>query len=620
MAQTTLALTPRASRWVAIATLVSLCACSGDPASSLPSPRPEATRAPAVAAPPEVAPDTTPARLPAPDPAPVAKAPGLPSAPSQLRATAQSASEIALAWQPSASGPGAVAYEVFRDEAQTGSRLAGTTLVDPSLRPGRRYCYAVRAVDAAGRASARSAPACAQTLDTTAPSTPSGLTAAARPGNVAELSWNPSTDDVGVTAYEVAHADAPTTIVKGTTLRAEKLAPGREHCWTVKALDAAGNRSAGSDPACAAIPDTTPPTVPTRVTATAAGERSADVQWEASRDDVGVARYEIQRAGAPILAAADTSARDRGLSPARRYCYAVRACDAAGNCSAPAPEACATTPDLTPPTRPATLEARPRGDRTLELAWASATDEVGVTGYELRRGEKVVASGEAGLSFTDGGLRPGTEYCYTVLAFDAAGNRSPTTRACATTPDLEPPSAPGRPAAVSVSSSQLFLGWDPSTDDVGVAGYEVLRDGAVVARVAVTRAREARLPANRKFCYGVRAFDAAGNRSQPAGPACATTADPSQLASPSDLRVVRVSTTDVLLQWEPSEQAGVLYRIYANGTKSVGLTRGNTFNPSGRIGAQADCYRVAALDDEGRESPRSNEVCALLAPGPVSQR
>jgi chitinase len=128
------------------------------------------------------------------------------------------------------------------------------------------------------------------------------------------------------------------------------------------------------------------------------------------------------------------------------------------------------------------------------------------------------------------------------------------------------------------------------------------------------------LPANRKFCYSVRAFDAAGNRSEPAGPACATTADPSQLASPSDLRVVRVSTTDVLLQWEPSEQAGVLYRIYANGTKSVGLTRGNTFNPSGRIGAQADCYRVAALDDEGRESPRSNEICAQLAPGPVSKR
>jgi hypothetical protein len=118
----------------------------------------------------------------------------------------------------------------------------------------------------------------------------------------------------------------------------------------------------------------------------------------------------------------------------------------------------------------------------------------------------------------------------------------------------------------------------------------------------------------------VRAFDAAGNRSEPAGPICARTADPSQLVSPSDLRVMRVSTTEVLLQWEPSDQEGVLYRVYENGTKGVGLTRGNTFNPSGKIGAKADCYRVAAVDGQMRESPRSNEVCAMRAPGPVTQR
>jgi chitodextrinase len=225
----------------------------------------------------------------------------------------------------------------------------------------------------------------------------------------------------------------------------------------------------------------------------------------------------------------------------------------------------------------------------------------------------VVAAGHPGIQFTDSGLRPGTKHCYAVLALDAAGNRSPAAAACATTLDLAPPTAPGRPAAVSVSSSQLFVGWDPSTDDVGVLGYEVLRDGAVIAKVAVTRMREFKLPANREFCYMVRAFDAAGNRSDLAGPACATTADPSQLTSPSDLRAVRVSTTDVLLQWEPSEQGGVYYRIYENDNKSVGLTRGNTFNPSGRMGARADCYRVAAVDDQGRESRRSNEVCAQLA-------
>ena len=76
----------------------------------------------------------------------------------------------------------------------------------------------------------------------------------------------------------------------------------------------------------------------------------------------------------------------------------------------------------------------------------------------------------------------------------------------------------------------------------------------------------------------------------------------------------------MLLRWEPSEQNGVFYRVYENGTKSVGLTRSSTYNPSGRMGARADCYRVAAVDDQGRESPHSNQVCASLASGAVSLR
>ena len=256
----------------------------------------------------------------------------------------------------------------------------------------------------------------------------------------------------------------------------------------------------------------------------------------------------------------------------------------------------------------------------VELAWAQSTDEVGVVGYEVMRGDKVLAASHDGLAFTDGGLRPATKYCYSVLALDAAGNRSGAKRACATTLDLTPPSQPGRAGAVSVSSSQLFLGWDPSSDDVGVAGYEVLRNGKVIATVTVTHVRERNLPANSEGCYTVRAFDAYGNRSQPAGPACAKTADPSQLASPSDLKAFRVSSTEVLLRWEPSEQEGVYYRIYENGMKSAGLTRSNTFNPSGRMGARADCYRVAAVDDQNRESPPSNEACTTAVPSVVTQR
>jgi len=542
-----------------------------------------------------------------------------PPTPGGLRVTTQSPSEVAITWESSTSAGGSLTYELFRNSVRVLS-TADTRALDGNLKPGTRYCYAVRAVDPAGRASAPCASICTQTLDTVAPTSPLAVTAVHRPGNVAELSWSPSTDDVGVTGYEVFRADTRVASVGGTFAREERLRPEKEYCWTVTAVDAAGNRSAASDPACTTIPDTTPPTVPARVTASASGERSVDLAWEASQDDVGVARYEIQRAGAPLVAPTGTATRERGLAPGRRHCFAVRACDAAGNCSSPSSEACATTPDLTPPTSPVTFGAVAHSDVAIQLGWAASTDEVGVAGYEVKREDKVLAASHPGLAFMEGGLRPGTRYCYSVMALDAAGNRSGAKRACASTLDLTPPTRPGRPAAVSVSASQLFLGWDPSADDVGVAGYEVLRDGTVIATVATTRMREQGLPANLESCYSVRAFDAGGNRSEPAGPACARTADPAQLASPSDLRVVRVSSTEVLLQWEPSEQRGVTYRIYANGTKVVGLTRWNTFNPSGRMGARDDCYRVAAVDDQSRESPPSNQVCTTATPGVVTKR
>ena len=50
--------------------------------------------------------------------------------------------------------------------------------------------------------------------------------------------------------------------------------------------------------------------------------------------------------------------------------------------------------------------------------------------------------------------------------------------------------------------------------------------------------------------------------------------------------------------------------MYAQGDRLAGLTAGNTFTPSGTFGAEPNCFRVAALDTNDRESQRSNEVCA----------
>lgn len=91
-----------------------------------------------------------------------------------------------------------------------------------------------------------------------------------------------------------------------------------------------------------------------------------------------------------------------------------------------------TTADTTAPTAPVNLHTTTVGATTVGLAWDAATDNVGVTRYEVWRGagnwDNWVLAGTANsstVSFTDAGRTRGTTYTYGIRAFDAAGNKSP---------------------------------------------------------------------------------------------------------------------------------------------------------------------------------------------------
>jgi endoglucanase len=79
--------------------------------------------------------------------------------------------------------------------------------------------------------------------------------------------------------------------------------------------------------------------------------------------------------------------------------------------------------DYTAPSVPTGLADTGVTSSSVSLSWAPATDNVGVTGYNVYRGSTLVGS-PTGTTFTDAGLTPGTAYSYTVVAFDAAGNFS----------------------------------------------------------------------------------------------------------------------------------------------------------------------------------------------------
>jgi hypothetical protein len=79
--------------------------------------------------------------------------------------------------------------------------------------------------------------------------------------------------------------------------------------------------------------------------------------------------------------------------------------------------------DTTPPSTPANLAASATGANTVALSWSAATDNVGVTGYDIRRNGVQVATAP-GTGYVDAGLTSGTTYTYSVVARDAAGNAS----------------------------------------------------------------------------------------------------------------------------------------------------------------------------------------------------
>nr|WP_239071502.1 PQQ-dependent sugar dehydrogenase [Amycolatopsis sp. SID8362] len=115
----------------------------------------------------------------------------------------------------------------------------------------------------------------------------------------------------------------------------------------------------------------------------------------------------------------------------------VNARDAAGNVSQASPTVPVTVPqcqaDTEPPSTPAGVTATASGT-TVTVRWSPATDNVGVTGYEvLRDGTQAGSTSGATTSFTDSGLAANTRYQYQVRARDAQANRSAPSTAVAVT-------------------------------------------------------------------------------------------------------------------------------------------------------------------------------------------
>jgi chitodextrinase len=189
--------------------------------------------------------------------------------------------------------------------------------------------------------------------------------------------------------------------------------------------------------------------------------------------------------------------------------------------------------------------------------------------------------------------------------------------------DREAPTVPTGLRAVAGPNNTFTLGWNASTDNVGVAGYDVLRaDGTVVGATATpTFPLSGLAPGSHSF--SVRAKDAAGNASAASTPIVITVADNGDREAPTvpgGLTASAITSTGATITWTASSDnnAVVGYDIVRPDGSVAATTTGVSHQLTGLTADTAYTFAVRARDAAGNVSAASTAVTFRTTPGGVS--
>jgi chitodextrinase len=550
-----------------------------------------------------------------------------PTTPTDVIATANGMDSASITWSASSDASGIDRYIVSRDGTDIASP-ADTSYVDTGLQRGTTYSYAVRAVDVRGNVSEPSATVTVTTEnDTAAPAvsieTPSDgamLTGTA----VIEVD---ATDNTSVTSVEL--------FVDGSRVAQLEQAPYRfdwdtttvdngDHAIHAVAHDAFGN-GASTTPMNVTVQNQ--PVVllgvPRNLSSPAQTTTSIDLRWEAPIDFFGVIGYSVYRDGALVGTTTDMLFTDTGLDPSRDYTYTVKSLDLLGLVSLssePLTVSTLTPPDTTAPSAP-DVTAGSTDQNAVSVQWQPSTDDVGVVAYDVVRDGTVIATVDGNTqSFVDTAVSVLNTYAYEVQARDAAGNTSMrSVAATVTVPDTAAPTVPDGVVASMSTQTLASVTWQQSTDNVGVAAYDVLRDGVVIGSSSSTSFTDTAVSVGSAYSYSVRSRDAAGNSSVGSQAAPITVADVTAPSAVGSLVATATSATSVNVTWNAAtDNVGVVsYRVLRNGTQ-VAQTSATSYANSGLTASTTYSFAVVAVDAAGNTSPLATvSVSTPLAPAPA---
>jgi chitodextrinase len=187
--------------------------------------------------------------------------------------------------------------------------------------------------------------------------------------------------------------------------------------------------------------------------------------------------------------------------------------------------------------------------------------------------------------------------------------------------DTQAPSTPTTLATSNITENSIDVAWNASTDNVGVAGYDVYRDGLLQTTVTSTSYSATGLSANTAYSFYVIAKDAAGNASKQSSSVNATTLAPDTIAPSAPTSITASGTTDTAttLAWTAStDNVAVTSYEVLNGTTVIGNTANTTFTVTGLAQNTAYIFSVKAKDLAGNVSNASNEVNVTTDATPIN--
>jgi fibronectin type 3 domain-containing protein len=384
-----------------------------------------------------------------------------PSAPATLTATAPYKSRIELAWDESTDNVGVTGYRVYRDDLPLTTVGAQTTFSDKTVDPGSTHTYRVTALDAAGNESALSPPASATTPlisvlfhdgfesgDLSGWTNPAGGTIPSNVGLVA------STDPVFDGQYAARSTAGP---AQGAAAWKSLAEPATDLYYRAKLYVASHNSTvtllrfrrgnAGSSPIATLGLATTnkltlrndggavPTTTTSAVSASGGAWHTVQVHVHVDPTTGSAGSTEVWLDGAAVNDLTSTGV-DLGTPPVAKVelgdpgsATSTRSWDVSFD------EVAFDTSfigDVTAPTEATGLTATAHSGLRVDLSWAAATDDTGVTGYDIYRNGALITTTPPTTTYQDLTVSPLTSYTYRLVARDGANNSSPFSNAAFT--------------------------------------------------------------------------------------------------------------------------------------------------------------------------------------------